>query len=113
LLLRQSAILTCALAQGRRARVNLTLTENHHKRHAVRVSTMDAQRERAGIDVNTDTEIGFVESTDLTFDTQGSGELYDALAVVRKNEGECGHLRPTVEQERYRYADGAYRLVKH
>lgn len=55
---------------------------------------------------------GSPQSTDLTFDTQGSRELYDVLTIVRKNAGECGHLRPAVQQERYAYADGAYRLVK-
>ena len=55
---------------------------------------------------------GSPQSTDLTFDIHSSGELYDALTIVRKNDGECGHLRPTVQQERYAYAEGAYRLVK-
>jgi hypothetical protein len=55
---------------------------------------------------------GSPQATDLNFDTQGAKEFYDALTVVRKNAGECGHLRPTVEQGRYTYAAGVYRLVR-
>jgi hypothetical protein len=52
------------------------------------------------------------QSGDLTFDTVDHKELYDVLTVVKKNEGECGHLKATVQQGRYEYAEDAYRLVK-
>ena len=56
---------------------------------------------------------GAQQSVDLTFNVAGSKEFYDALAVVRENAGQCGHLKATVQRSRYEYAAGDYRLVDH
>lgn len=51
------------------------------------------------------------QSVDLTFDTATHSELYDVLTVVKKNEGECGHVKAIVKQGRYEYLGNVYRLM--
>ena len=54
---------------------------------------------------------GASQSVDLTFDAAAAKEIYDVVAVVRKNVGDCGHLKATVEKSRYIYVEKGYRLV--
>jgi hypothetical protein len=50
------------------------------------------------------------QSVDLSFDTAGRRELYDVLTVVKRNEGQCGHVKAIVERGRYKYVENVYRL---
>lgn len=51
------------------------------------------------------------QSVDLTFDTVSRSELYDVLTVVKKNEGQCGHVKAIVERGHYKYIENVYRPI--